>query len=190
MNRLALKNVLQLDVNGKLLGYTLAQEDPDNPGSFLLPLNAIDVELPENMRDEYDYYYYDNKWHAEQKPVVKEEKQEREYPELSTLEYAKVYRSHLLETATVFVDDMEFDTDEDSLTSLTQAVEYGTGNLDWVLHDKTVTNVNIDILKQVLAKGIAYKTQLWSKVYTDQEKMAQLGKQYLEQLMMEKNNAD
>lgn len=190
LRKLALKKVLQLDINGKLIGECFAQEEAFHPNVFSLPPNAVDVELPKNFNpDVYDYYYLDNKWHKEKKVV--EEKDDVPKPvELTPLEYAKAYRQHLLDTATVYVNDREFDTNEDSLSTLTQTVTYlnEEDKLNWVLHNKTVAEVTVKELKEVLAKGISYKTQLWSKVYTDQEKMAKAGKEYLAEKLAKFNN--
>lgn len=55
-----MKNVIQLDDDNYYVGITIADESPLEPGIFLIPRNAIDVEEP-NIPDGHRAKW-DNKW--------------------------------------------------------------------------------------------------------------------------------
>lgn len=63
------KLVSQLDANGYYFGPTWAQESPLDPGIWLIPAGAIEVDPPEEVLSGKRYWYADGAWQVEDIPA-------------------------------------------------------------------------------------------------------------------------
>lgn len=63
------KLVSQLDANGYYFGPTWAQESPLEPGIWLIPAGAIEVDPPEEVLSGKRYWYADGAWQVEDIPA-------------------------------------------------------------------------------------------------------------------------
>jgi hypothetical protein len=84
-----MKQVIQLDNQGYFVGFTTAEESPLEPGVFLIPGGAIDVEAPSIISGKIARW--DNQWIYEDVIVPEEETQpepeELTYTQKRALEY-------------------------------------------------------------------------------------------------------
>lgn len=80
-----MKQVVQLDENGYILGLTTADESPLEPGVFLVPRDAVDAELP--SAPDGTRAKWNNGWEFEPLPVPEPE------PEPEPLTYAQLRSS-------------------------------------------------------------------------------------------------
>lgn len=67
------KTVWQTDDQGYLVGQTVADESPLEPGHFLIPFGAVDVKPPNTLSGNREWRWVDGAWKAvKARPITPE----------------------------------------------------------------------------------------------------------------------
>lgn len=162
------KSVSQLDQNGKFIGATTADESPLEPGVFLIPAGAVDVDPPVVPSGYYAV------WNGEGFDFVLtavEETIEQTPTAEQILATKKAERQAIVDAITVTTSTGKtFDGNEDAIRRMTSAIMAAgilgvTSTDNWVLANNTPTTVTLDELKEALALSMQAMGAVWATPY-------------------------
>lgn len=104
------KIVAQIGADGYLVGPTLADESPLEPGVYLIPGGAIDKALPVEMKPGKRYWPLEDGWREEDMPAPPQPDREQ------LLAAAQAQRDSLLQYATLRASPLQDAVDLDVAT--------------------------------------------------------------------------
>ena len=160
-----MKQVIQLDTAGYFVGFTTADESPLEPGVFLLPAGAIDVQQP-TVVPEGKRMKWAGEWIAEDIP---QQPGAEPPPPVDPIAQAKLDRAQAVAAIIVTTaSGKQFDGNEEAQTRMARAIAALTAEETtlWVLADNTVAPaVTREELREALRLAGAAQTAIWASPY-------------------------